>query len=109
MAREILGLAPGDLRTADHIDRDPLNNQRSNLRIATRSQNLVNRGKWGKRSKFIGVKPHRLRFQAYIGNGSTRRHIGSFVTEEQAARARDAAAVSTYGEFASLNFQQVPS
>lgn len=44
MHRAILGLPHGDPRQVDHIDRlDTLNNTRENIRIATRSQNCMNR------------------------------------------------------------------
>jgi len=42
MHREILGLKRGE-NMVDHVDRDGLNNQRSNLRLCTISQNAINR------------------------------------------------------------------
>lgn len=44
----------GFLVEVDHKNRNPLDNRRNNLRIATQSQNSKNRTPFGK-SKFLGV------------------------------------------------------
>lgn len=96
----------------DHINRDPLDNRQSNLRYATRSQNMANRTKWkctGKyKSKFIGVRmvhnnPNSWQASIKIPKGK-QKHLGCFKTQEDAAKARDLAALKIYGEFAVLNF-----
>jgi len=94
----------------DHVDGDGLNNTRQNLRPATRSQNVANRhhGNTSK-SGFIGVKSHYKRWKARIGSYNRKnapKHLGSFVTPEEAARAYDKAAKERYGEFAKLNFPE---
>ena len=44
MHREIMGLKAGDGLEIDHINRNPLDNRRANLRLATRKENCANRG-----------------------------------------------------------------
>lgn len=90
----------------DHVDGDGLNNRRSNLRFATRSQQMMNRRGWGK-SRFVGVCPIGDRWQAYIAKDGRQYNLGHFDTEEEAAIARDTAALNLHGEYARLNFPEV--
>lgn len=92
----------------DHKNRDSLDNQRHNLRIATESQNKANRVKWRQRtsSKFKGVyfnKQRRL-FHARIYLNKKAKNLGFFQNEFIAALAYDVAAETAFGEFACLNF-----
>jgi hypothetical protein len=91
----------------DHEDGNGLNNQRANLRPATQSQNLANQRKRpGLTSQFKGVRWYGklTPWRASISIGGRRVHLGSFITEEAAARAYDAAALAEWGEYARLNF-----
>lgn len=45
MHRIIMGLLPGDGRVVDHINRNPLDNRKENLRVCSRRANLLNQGK----------------------------------------------------------------
>ncbi len=91
----------------DHADRDPLNCRRSNLRRITPQQNCFNRSPNRKlgTSKYKGVFfcRHVGRFRAQIAFNRKRIHLGSFVSEEDAARAYNAKAKELFGEFAYLN------
>lgn len=98
----------GEITELDHIDGDGLNNQLSNLRPATRAQNCVaKRSKvpWAT-SKYWGVSWNKNsnKWTASIGINNKAVRIGSFVVEEDAARAYDAVAREVHGEFAHLNF-----
>lgn len=98
MHRLIMGFPVG--LQVDHINRNPHDNQRKNLRIVTRSQNCWNRKANGER-RFKGVF---VRWQAIIMAGGKRFHLGSFSSEGAAARAYDRAAKRLHGDFAQLNF-----
>ena len=66
----------------DHIDRNRLNNNISNLRMATHQENMFNRNvkgyTWRKDIK---------KFQAYINVNHKRKHLGHFDKEEDARAA----------------------
>lgn len=91
----------------DHEDGDRLNNCRGNLRVATRKQNAANASRWRrpKHSRFKGVSRDRGgRWFAQIMKDGKNNHLGVFDSEEQAARAYDAAARELFGDFARTNF-----
>lgn len=111
MHRQILGLVKGDKMYGDHINRDTLDNQRSNLRVATRSENQRNRGlQSNNTSGYRGVWYFAKcrRWQSYIKVHGKRRHLGLFLTAEEAALAYNRAAVELHGEFAVLNVLPEP-
>jgi hypothetical protein len=90
----------------DHIDHNGLNNQKSNLRNCTLSQNARNRKARGK-SKYLGVYFYGENlFRADIRPSEHKTiHLGLFKSEIDAARAYDNEAKKYYGEFANLNFK----
>jgi hypothetical protein len=95
----------------DHIDRNPLNNQRSNLRVATAGQNARNASKRrnAQTSAFKGVSLYRNgKWVAQIQVDRRKVHLGYFATAIDAALAYDGAARRLFGEFAVLNFPAVP-
>ena len=108
MHRDVMG-NPNSL--VDHKDRNPLNNTRDNLRIATQSENrrnVIPRHRLTKRSqsRFLGVSWDAIRkkWKAYVGLNYKTIWLGRFDSDVEAAVARDFAAVKFHGDFASLNF-----
>lgn len=93
----------------DHANKDTLDNRRANLRVATRAQNMWNRGRTrANRSGFKGVHWDRRekKFRAGIRCNGAYRSLGYFYSAYDAARAYDKAARRLHGEFARLNFTE---
>lgn len=92
----------------DHVDGNPLNNKIENLRLATVSQNNANRQvkTAGATSKFYGVSwnSRREKWVAQAKKDSKVSYIGSFETELEAAKARDAFVRGLHDGFEVLNF-----
>lgn len=102
--REILGLPATKIPLVDHADRNGLNNRRSNLRVATRTQNNANSRLPSHNSSGLkGVRFHLGRFEASISVGNRQKYLGRFKTKHEAAIAYDSAALSLRGEFALTN------
>lgn len=93
----------------DHKDRNPLNNQRFNLRPCTHAQNMRNAVRPVGRSGYRGVSytpQGNKHWCASIKINSLCKRLGCFDDPAMAARVYDAAAVKYHGEFATLNFQE---
>ena len=103
MHREILNIQSADLY-ADHKDHNCLNNQRSNLRIATKTENNKNKTSHkNSASKYLGVSKCNKGWRARITVDGENKHLGVFLLEKDAALAYDEAAIVIHGEFANLN------
>lgn len=104
MHKVIIETPPG--KHIDHIDGNPLNNQRSNLRVCSHAENQMNRKKSdGLSSKYKGVSWHKQteKWRATIKINQGLMYLGLFEVEEDAARAYDEAAKEHFGEFAKVN------
>jgi hypothetical protein len=87
----------------DHIDLDGLNNRRSNLRLATSTENARNqRIRKNNMSGYKGVCWDKInqKWVAQIRLNGKSKHLGLFDTPEAAHRAYCAAATEYFGEFA---------
>lgn len=97
----------------DHINGDTLDNRITNLRPCTDKQNAYNAKKQD-RSVYKGVFNERKptpgqinTWYAHIQVDKIQKHLGSFQTGEQAAKAYDVAAIKHFGEFAKTNFERI--
>jgi hypothetical protein len=90
-----------------HINDDPLDNRRSNLRLGTASQaHYSDRRKSDNSSGYIGVtwSNYHKKWEARLKVDKCNKHIGYYDTPLAAAQARDRAAIDLHQEYARLNF-----
>ena len=86
----------------DHEDTDRTNNRFSNLRDATRSQNVANRVPVTRalpKGVTYVARCRQKPFRAQITAGGRSRHIGNFATPEEAAAAYEVEAIKAFGEY----------
>ncbi len=100
----ILGKPPEEM-VIDHIDRNPLNNKKRNLRFVTKSQSMMNRNKYSHTKKyknvFRSVSGHCWKYRIIV-DGKEYCETG-FPLEEMAAEAVNEKMKELHGEFAVLN------
>ncbi|MEN5306796.1 AP2 domain-containing protein [Chryseobacterium cucumeris] len=92
----------------DHVNGNPLDNRRKNLRIATRSQNLMNsRPMKNMSSKYKGVYfcKNDKKWVSRIIRDGIYYSLGRYDNEIDAAKAYDKKASDLFGEYARINFQ----
>jgi hypothetical protein len=101
--RLLMGAKKGEI--VDHIDGDPLNNRRSNLRICTIAENARNRKSGLTKSGYKGVSRHSTRqrakpWRAKIMAEGKEYKLGHFETSQEAHAAYVEAARRLHGAFA---------
>lgn len=118
--RFVMGCEPGDGKVVDHLNGNPLDNRRANLRITDHRGNATNvtSSKHQKLGGYKGVSwhPRAKKWQAQIAAGAPRPngkrraiYLGLFTDPVVAAHAYDLAAIRHFGEFAYLNFPLLPA
>ena len=108
MHRLVKQLAEGSEFQIDHKDHNRLNNQKSNLRICTRSENRRNSLKAkGCTSVYKGsyFEKDRGLYHSQIGIKGKVFNLGRYSNEKQAGKAYDRKAIALFGQFACTNFK----
>jgi hypothetical protein len=83
-------LAPDAKLVVDHINHNGLDNRRSNIRVVTNQQNLLNRSAFGiGQSGYRGVARNRNKWVASVMVNYRRIVIGAYETPEAASVARN--------------------
>jgi len=89
--------------SVDHINRDPFDNRRENLRVCNNMENSRNRGvRSDNKSGVTGVYWNKRKnaWDAYIAQSGKTKVVGSFLEKEDAIRARLLAEKEQFGDFA---------
>lgn len=108
--RFILGLKRGDRVMVDHRNGNGLDNQKSNLRICSYSENQWNHViPINNTSGYIGIGYHKKSKKWYARSCVQRKHfyLGSFDNKNKAAIAHDKAVLHLHGDFATLNYPEL--
>lgn len=90
MHRELLGLQTGDEIEGDHINRNRLDNRRSNLRAVSKivnRQNLSSRTASSSRFRGVSWRSDMGKWVAQVSHGRTNHYLGCFENEIDAAEA----------------------
>ena len=105
--RWLNNLQKGEKSVVDHIDRNLLNCQRSNLRLGTTSDNMCNRQKNiinnKCHSKYKGVLLQKGKWTAKVIKDKQTYYLGTFNTEVEAAQAYNDKAKELHKDYVVLN------
>lgn len=89
----------------DHINGIKTDNRIENLRLATRSENMMNRNGWSKKGFRKGVNMDGKKFIAYIYLGGLRLNLGRFDNESDAIAARELAEINIHKQFRHMGIE----
>ena len=85
-------------KVVDHINRNTLDNRKSNLKVCTIQENLRNQKRPNNKTGHTGVAVHPSgKYTAQIKHNYKRKQLGIFDTIEQALKARKKAELELWG------------
>ncbi len=107
MSMHRLIMKAGNRMEVDHINHDGLDNRKSNLRVCTHKQNLMNSGNTkNSKSKYKGVSPMGKKWRAVSRLSGTQRYLGCYETQIEAAIAYDDEVLKHGDIHAYINFPE---
>ena len=95
-------MSPPSTKIVDHIDGNPLNNTRENMRVCFKQQNSMNQKKrCTNRSGFVGVcwDKRSSRWEASLTYKYKKKFLGYYNDKQDAIKARKEAEEKYFGEF----------
>lgn len=102
LSRLVMGLSDNDKRLVDHVNHNKKDNRKSNLRIVSYSQNLMNKDKPKKNTSGVtGVcwDKRRNKWRSYITINGKQISLGSYFIFEDAVKARKEGERVYFGEY----------
>ncbi len=92
-------------KIVDHINRNPLDNRKKNLRLASRSQNNCNTSLYKNNTsgiKGVHFRKDNSKWTAYIQKKGNFIYLGQFDTKEEAIKARNEVTIKYHGRFGTI-------
>lgn len=89
-------MQPSESMVVDHINGDASDNRKSNLRVCSQKENMLNQHK----VKGFSFKSKLNKWQAYIGYNGKTIHLGYYKTADEAKAARREAELKYFGDYA---------
>lgn len=114
LPRIVMRMQKGDGLVVDHINGNPLDNRKENLRVVNRFQNVLNtkkrswRGEMSSRYKGVFYIKSSGKWKVSIAEGGSRYTLGHYKSEEFAAYMYDYAACNLFGQYARTNGLYIP-
>jgi hypothetical protein len=97
------------MQEIDHIDCNPKNHKKENLRLATRSEQCKNRiaGKMGRVNKGVYKRNYGNKWSAQIWTNGICKNLGTYESEDEAIEVRQLATEMMHGEYSNTKSYEI--